>query len=167
MSIYDGFPSLKPTYTENARIKLNNVYKEQIRSFLDKKAGGSPGPGDSVILPYISFGFKKISAKTKKDGNAQIKLSKPRSSTQNNLNSTRRTRRKKTNSMAPTTSGNPQRMGRKGRRIQILSHLWETNPGRCDQGRKCKDNCAGRLKHLRAAKEGSPSAAGSRRCRSS
>lgn len=119
MSIYDGFHRVKPNYTENARIKLNNVYKEQIRRFLDKKAGGSPGPGDSVILPYISFGFKKISAKTKKDGNAQIKLSKPRSSTQNDLTSTRRTIRKKTNSMAPTTSGNPQRVGRKGRRIQM------------------------------------------------
>lgn len=119
LSIYDGFHIVKPTHTEKGRIQLQNVYKQQVLGLLYKKAGGSPGPSDYDIYPYISFGFKKISAKTKKDGNAQIKLSKPRSSTQNNLNSTRRTRRKKTNSMAPTTSGNPQRMGRKGRRIQV------------------------------------------------
>ena len=120
MSIEDGIRSVKPTHTEKGRIQLQNVYKQQLLGLLDIKTGGTPGPGDQNIARYLGlFGFKKISAKTKKDGNAQIKLSKPRSSTQNNLNSTRRTRRKKTNSMAPTTSGNPQRMGRKGRRIQV------------------------------------------------
>ena len=119
--IYNGLQRLQyetPKLTDEGRKALEEVHKRQMEKFLARKVG-KYRPA-RIIHDYIgNFGLKKISVKTKKHGNAQIKLPKSRGSTQNTFNPGRRIRRKKTNSLAPTTSCNPQRMGRKSRRIQM------------------------------------------------
>jgi len=109
----------KPKLTDEGRKALEDVHKRQMRIFLKKKTGGKYGPIIDIDQYIGRFGLKKISVKTKKHGNDQIKLPKSRGSTQNYSNNRGSTRRKKTNGVAPTTSFNPQRMGRKGRRIQV------------------------------------------------
>lgn len=120
--IYNGLERLQselPKLTDEGRKALEDVHKRQMRIFLKKKTGGKYGPIIDIDQYIGRFGLKKISVKTKKHGNTQIKLPKSRGSTQNCSNNHGSTRRKKTNGVAPTTSFNPQRMGRKGRRIQV------------------------------------------------
>ena len=119
--IYNGLERLQselPKLTDEGRKALEDVHKRQMRIFLASKVG-KYRPTRTVGSFIGRFGLKKISVKTKKHGNTQIKLPKSRGSTQNCSNNRGSTRRKKTNSLAPTTSCNPQRMGRKGRRIQV------------------------------------------------
>ena len=119
--IYNGLQRLQgetPILTEKGREALEDASERQMDNFLADKIG-KYRPTRRVGAFIGRFGLKKISVKTKKHGNAQIKLPKSRGSTQNTFNPGRRIRRKKTNSLAPTTSCNPQRMGRKSRRIQM------------------------------------------------